>query len=67
MENCLIWRHSKLQTFQNKALKIIVKWPWYVRNNQSHYEPKEDFIKKTALEIFTKEVALGSAIQVKTF
>ena len=48
----------KLQTFQNKVLRIVLKCPWYVRTNQIHFElgivPIESFIKKTTLKFFAK-------------
>lgn len=61
---CPIWGTAspcvinKLQTFQNKVLRIILKCPWYIRNNQIHYElgisPLDHCIKNTAKRFFRK-------------
>lgn len=43
---CPVWGNTsktnfrKLQTFQNKILRIIVNAPWYIRNQQLHEELK---------------------------
>lgn len=64
MYGCPIWGTAapgtikKLQTFQNKTLRIILKCPWFVRNTQIHKElgivSIQDFIKKTTLKFFTR-------------
>jgi hypothetical protein len=61
---CPIWGTAssstiqKLQTFQNKVLRTIVKCPWYIRNIQLHHElgiePIKNFIKKTSSKFFSK-------------
>ena len=56
---CTVWGPSisagklkKLQTLQNKILRISVNAPWFVRNNQLHRElgidTLSEFFKKTA-------------------
>lgn len=59
---CPVWGTAsssvlkKLQTFQNKVLRIILKCPWYVRNTQIHKElgicPIESFIQKCVTKFF---------------
>jgi hypothetical protein len=61
---CPVWGTAsagimkKLQTFQNKILRIILKCPWYVRNTQIHKElgimSIEDFVKNTSQKFFSK-------------
>lgn len=73
---CPVWGTAsagaikKLQTFQNKVLRIILKCPWYVRNTQIHNElgisKIEDFIKKTALKFFTKLPSVSGIQQFNT-
>jgi hypothetical protein len=59
---CTVWGATsktnirKLQIFQSKVLRIIVKAPWFVRNVQIHQElailTVEEFIKKTSTKFF---------------
>lgn len=61
---CPIWGTAsptaikKLQVFQNKVLRIILKCPWYTRNNQIHNElgvlDISNFIVKLSKAFFQK-------------
>lgn len=69
---CPVWGTAtsgaiqKLQTFQNKVLRIVLKCPWYVRNNQIHFElgiaTVKSFTEKTTIKFFNK-LQLTSGIQ----
>lgn len=49
---------NRLQVFQNKILRIILKCPWYVRNNQVHHELGVssifDYIKALSRKFFNR-------------
>lgn len=72
---CVIWGTTsktnlkKVQTFQNKILRISVNAPWYVRNSQIHRElgisPVEDFIKKCAKNFFKNISLCSSAVHLQ--
>lgn len=57
---------QKLQRFQNKILRIAVNAPWYIRNNQLHFElgvlPIQDFMLKCAKKFFINASACDGAV-----
>lgn len=72
---CIIWgttsktNLNKVQTFQNKILRIAVNAPWYMRNTQIHRElgipTIEDFIKKCAKDFFKNINKCVSAVNLQ--
>lgn len=56
MYACPIWYNTaatnikKIQTFQNKILRIAVNAPWFIRNSQLHSELKTETIHQTMLK-----------------
>lgn len=72
---CVIWGTTsktnlkKVQTFQNRILRISVNAPWYVKNSQIHRElgisPVEDFIKKCAKNFFKNISLCSSAVHLQ--
>lgn len=69
---CEVWGNTsstnirKLQTFQNKVLRIAVNAPWFIRNNQLHNEllvpPVYSFIKKITKNFLTNIPNCESAV-----
>ena len=61
---CAVWGTAsksnlkKVQTFQNKVLRIIINAPWFLRNQHIHEElgisTIEQFIKNCAEKFFNK-------------
>lgn len=72
MYGCEVWgaasctKRKKLQTFQNKVLRIAVDAPWYIRNSQLHRELQvetiDDFIKKRYMKFHSQLSAVKGAV-----
>lgn len=72
MYGCEVWgaasatKRKKLQSFQNKVLRIAVDAPWFIRNAQLHRELKletiDEFIKKRFKKFHTQLPAVKGAV-----
>ena len=74
MYACQVWFNTtatnfkKLQTLQNKILRIITNAPWFVRNRQIHNELKMETIKMYAKRLTKKfYTSISNCDNIKVF
>lgn len=69
--NTSVTNLRKLQKFQNKVLRIAVNAPWFVRNQQIHYElgvsPIREFIIAGAKRTINNATSCAGAVHYKLY